>query len=180
MVRKVVELAAWLLLGFIVYGTISPISTRPTLPTPSGFEHLAAFAALGMLFCLSYPRRIILVCLIVFGSAVLLEAAQLLTADRHTVVSRMQWKRWREAPAASWPARQSCYSPNPTTGSASFSAVVSSLPLDRPPKNDLPKPPVMRIWPAVISGANEWAWTGKNPVTIDPPRDRSAARRPIT
>ena len=38
---------------------------------------------LGALFCLAYPRQAMLVCLIVIGSAVLLELAQLLTADRH-------------------------------------------------------------------------------------------------
>jgi VanZ family protein len=47
------------------------------------FERLAAFTVLGALFCSAYPRHIVLVCLIVLGSAVLLELAQLLTPDRH-------------------------------------------------------------------------------------------------
>ena len=47
------------------------------------FERLAAFTLLGGLFCLAYPRHIVLVGLIVVGSAVLLEFAQLLTPDRH-------------------------------------------------------------------------------------------------
>jgi VanZ like family len=46
-------------------------------------EHLAAFAFLGALFCLPYPRHIPLACLIVLGSALLLEIVQLLTPDRH-------------------------------------------------------------------------------------------------
>jgi VanZ family protein len=83
MSRKIITVAAWALLAFIVYATISPIQDRPTLPTSSSFEHLAAFAVLGALFCLAYPRQIVLVCLIVLGSAVLLEFAQLLTPDRH-------------------------------------------------------------------------------------------------
>jgi VanZ family protein len=71
------------LLAFIVYATISPIQDRPSLPMPSSLEHLAAFAALGTLFCLAYPRHITLVCLIVLGSVVVLEIMQLLTPDRH-------------------------------------------------------------------------------------------------
>ena len=83
MFQKLVIVAAWMFLAFIAYATISPIQDRPTLPTSTSFEHLAAFAVLGALFCLAYPRYLSLVCLIVFGSAVLLEFAQLLTPDRH-------------------------------------------------------------------------------------------------
>lgn len=83
MLHKIVTFAAWAAIAFIGYATISPIQQRPTLPTSASFEHLAAFAVIGALFCLAYPRQILLVCLIVLGSAVLLEIAQLLTPDRH-------------------------------------------------------------------------------------------------
>jgi VanZ family protein len=83
MFQKLIAVAAWSLLAFIAYATISPIQDRPTLVTSSSLEHLAAFAVLGALFCLAYPRHIALVCLIVVGSALLLEVAQLLTPDRH-------------------------------------------------------------------------------------------------
>jgi VanZ family protein len=83
MFHKLITVAAWGLLAFIVYATISPIQDRPTLPTSTSFEHLAAFAVLGALFCLAYPRHIVLVCLIVFCSAVMLEVMQLWTPDRH-------------------------------------------------------------------------------------------------
>jgi hypothetical protein len=83
MSHKIVALAAWVLLAFIAYATISPLQDRPTLSTSSSFEHLAAFAVLGGLFCLAYPRRIFLVCLIVLGGAVMLELLQLVTSDRH-------------------------------------------------------------------------------------------------
>jgi VanZ family protein len=84
MFQKLLTVAAWALLAFIAYATISPIQDRPTLPASSvSFEHLAAFTVLGALFCLAYPRQIALVCLIVLGSAVLLEFMQLLTPDRH-------------------------------------------------------------------------------------------------
>jgi hypothetical protein len=81
MSQKLVTVAAWTLLAFTVYATISPI--RPSLFTSPSLERLAAFAFLGALFCLAYPRHILLVCLIVLGSAVLLEIVQLLTPDRH-------------------------------------------------------------------------------------------------
>jgi Na+/proline symporter len=83
MFHKLITVAAWALLAFITFATISPIQDRPTLPTSSSFEHLAAFGVLGALFCLAYPRHIALVCLIVLGGAVLLELVQLLTPDRH-------------------------------------------------------------------------------------------------
>ncbi len=83
MFHKLMAVAAWSLLALIVFATISPIQDRPTLPISSSFEHLAAFAVLGALFYLAYPRHIAFVCLIVVGSAVVLELMQLLTPDRH-------------------------------------------------------------------------------------------------
>jgi hypothetical protein len=83
MFHKLKAVAAWALLVLIAFATISPIQYRPTLPISSSFEHLAAFAVLGALFYLSYPRHIAFVCLIVLGSAVLLELVQQLTPDRH-------------------------------------------------------------------------------------------------
>jgi VanZ family protein len=81
--NKLIVVAAWALLAFIAYATISPIHDRPTLPTSSGFEHFAAFGVLGVLFALAYPRQTALVCLLVLGSALILEVLQLLTPDRH-------------------------------------------------------------------------------------------------
>jgi VanZ family protein len=83
MPQKLITFAAWALLAFIVYATISPIQDRPRLPTSVSLERFGAFLVLGALFCLAYPRQAVLVCLIVIGSAMLLEFAQLLTPDRH-------------------------------------------------------------------------------------------------
>ena len=83
MVHKLIAVAAWTLLAFIAYATISSIQSRPTLYASPDFERLAAFGALGLLFCLAYPRHFVLVCLVVLASAVLLEIAQQLTSDRH-------------------------------------------------------------------------------------------------
>ena len=83
MFQKLITFAAWSLLASIAYATISPIHDRPTLVASSSLEHLAAFAVLGVLFFLAYPRHIALVCLIVLGSPRLLEIMQLLTPVRH-------------------------------------------------------------------------------------------------
>lgn len=91
MLRRLVAIAAWACLAFIAYATLSPIDARPTLATSAGFEHVAAFALLGVLFCLAYPRQQIFVFSIVLGSAILLELAQLWTPDRHgELVDAMQ------------------------------------------------------------------------------------------
>jgi hypothetical protein len=83
MSQKLVTVVAWTLLAFVAYATISPIQDRPTLLTSASVERLAAFVALGALFCVAYPRHVVFVCLVVLGSAVLLEYLQLLTPDRH-------------------------------------------------------------------------------------------------
>ncbi len=83
MFYKSLAVTAWGMLAFIVYATISPVQDRPTLPTSSAFEHSIAFAVLGILFCLAYSRRVILVWLVVLGSAVTLELLQFFTPDRH-------------------------------------------------------------------------------------------------
>lgn len=83
MFHKLIAVAAWTLLILIACVTISPIQDRPIVFASPSLERLAAFAVVGLLFCLAYPRHSALVWLIVLGSAVLLEFAQLLTPDRH-------------------------------------------------------------------------------------------------
>ena len=83
MPQKLVKFAAWAGLCCVAYSTLSPLGDRPILQTSSKLEHLAAFAILGTLFCLAYPRRTLAVLLIVLGSAALLELLQFLTPDRH-------------------------------------------------------------------------------------------------
>jgi hypothetical protein len=83
MFRKLITVAAWALFAFITFATLSPIGDRPTLPTSSNFEHLAAFAVLGFLFCFAYPRYAVVAAIIVLGGAALLEVLQLLAPDRH-------------------------------------------------------------------------------------------------
>jgi VanZ family protein len=83
MVQTLIIATAWALIAFVVYATISPMRNRPTLAIPPVLEHVAAFAVLGTFFCLAYPEHIVFVCLIIFGSAVLLEIIQIFIPDRH-------------------------------------------------------------------------------------------------
>lgn len=71
--------------GFVyaIYFKLAPYLMRPTMQTYAHFEHVIAFAFLGALFDFAYPRRPLLVCVIVFGAAALLEIVQTITPDRH-------------------------------------------------------------------------------------------------
>lgn len=82
MIQRLSIIAGWLAFAFIVYATLSPIEARPVFAGLQ-LEHFAAFALLGLAFGLAYPNRLFLVIAIVVGSAVALEALQLLTPDRH-------------------------------------------------------------------------------------------------
>jgi len=95
-IRRLITATAWVAIIAIAYATLtkvgfvyaiyfklSPYLMRPEMQTYAHFEHFLAFAILGSLFSLAYPRRTILVCCIVLGAAALLEIAQTLTPDRH-------------------------------------------------------------------------------------------------
>lgn len=81
--QRYAAVSAWGLLACIAYISISPVEVRTSFSYWASVERGAAFAALGILFYLAYSRSILLVCLIVLGSAALLEIAQFVTADRH-------------------------------------------------------------------------------------------------
>jgi len=97
--RKMIITAAWASIAAIAYATmarvgfvysvyfkLSPILMRPEMRTYAHFEHAVAFAVFGALFYLAYRRHIVLVCCLVFGSAVILEFLQTLTPDRHGTI----------------------------------------------------------------------------------------------
>ena len=71
--------------GFVyaIYFKLSPFLMWPAMQTYAHFEHVIAFAFVGALFGFAYPRRLIVVCSIVFGAAALLEILQTMTPDRH-------------------------------------------------------------------------------------------------
>lgn len=85
------RVASWSSLALIAAATLSPLALRPHL-FPVHAEHFAAFAVIGVLFCLAYPRQTFLTCAIVLGAAALLELLQLLTPDRHGRMSDLVFK----------------------------------------------------------------------------------------
>jgi VanZ family protein len=94
MIAKVfLPLSAWSSLAFIAYATLSPLDERPEISTYgflslfSHFDQYIAYAVVGSLFGFAYPRQIFLVFILVLGSAILLELAQMLTPDRHARIS---------------------------------------------------------------------------------------------
>src|SRR5271155_5518755 len=84
MLRKLIIAAAWSCLAFIIYATLSSIDARPVIA--GGYftilERFGAYAVLGFLFRLAYPRHLTFVCIMVFGSAVVLELLQNFVPDR--------------------------------------------------------------------------------------------------
>ena len=99
MYRYLVATTAWSAIAVIAYATLSrvevvynvyetlaPIFAGPSVANYVHFEHVLAYAAVGLLFTLGYPRRMLFVCCIVFGSAIALEIFQTLTPDRHGTV----------------------------------------------------------------------------------------------
>src|SRR5258708_9376360 len=92
MFRKLIAAAAWSCFIFIIYATLSSLSRRPQLTGNEWelivfIERFGAYALLGSLFVLAYPRRITFVCLLVLGSAVLLELLQIFVPDRDARIS---------------------------------------------------------------------------------------------
>ena len=84
MLRKLIIAGAWSCLVFIIYATLPSINTRPEIAGSffTVLQHFGAYAVLGFLFHLAYPRHLTFVCIMVFGSAVVLELLQNLAPDR--------------------------------------------------------------------------------------------------
>src|SRR4051812_33313750 len=93
---RLVTIAAWASIALIAYATLtragfvyaiyfklSPFFMRPEMQTFAHYEHVIAFAFLGIAFGLAYPKQLLLVCCIVLGAAGVLEMLQTLTPDRH-------------------------------------------------------------------------------------------------
>ncbi|MBS9719790.1 VanZ family protein [Tianweitania sp. BSSL-BM11] len=80
--RRVAVAAAWLGLIGIAFSTLSPIGLRPHLGGPN-YERLFAFALIGALFGLAYPKHLLRIAIIVVGFAVGLEILQMIIPGRH-------------------------------------------------------------------------------------------------
>ena len=71
--------------GFVygIYFKLAPYLMRPAMQSYAHFEHVIAFAFVGALFGLAYPKRPLLAFGIVIGAAAVLEILQTMTPDRH-------------------------------------------------------------------------------------------------
>lgn len=87
--HELIAAAAWALLVFIIYATLTSLERRPEL-TDARFckafltllERIGAYGILGLLFHFAYPRQLMFVSLLVSGSAVILEILQIFIPDR--------------------------------------------------------------------------------------------------
>lgn len=75
-------MAAWLAVAALTVVTLSPIGLRPSIG-PADLERAAAYAILGVLLVLAYPRHGLMVLAGVVLLAAGLEFGQALTATRH-------------------------------------------------------------------------------------------------
>ncbi|MEE8626598.1 MULTISPECIES: VanZ family protein [Methylobacterium] len=77
------RILGWLILAAIVAATVAPIGYRPVSGAPVSVERFGAFALLGFLFAVGYPRHRWRVLLLTIAAAGALEAFQLLEPTRH-------------------------------------------------------------------------------------------------
>lgn len=76
------RLLAWGCLLAIAIVTLGAIELRPATAMGGHVERFGAFALVGALFAAAYPRHLLLVAVLVLGTAVALEAMQLLAPGR--------------------------------------------------------------------------------------------------
>jgi VanZ family protein len=81
--RKLFQVAAWLLLLAIVVLSVVPAQDRPVTPAPHYIEHLVIFLLTGLAFGLGYSRRYLarILALVAFSAAI--ELIQLEIPSRH-------------------------------------------------------------------------------------------------
>jgi VanZ family protein len=85
MLHKLIVAAAWACLAFIVFATLSSIQMRPEIAGGrfAAVERFGAYAAFGLLLVLAYPRHLAFACIVVLGSAIVLELLQHFAPGRH-------------------------------------------------------------------------------------------------
>lgn len=90
--RQLVVALAWGALLVIALSTLVPIGLRPHSPFSPNWERLLSFFGAGLLFTLAYPRRLLLVLVVVLGAAIGLEVLQVFIGTRHGEVRDMTIK----------------------------------------------------------------------------------------
>lgn len=80
---RLLQILAWLLLLALAVVTVGPIGLRPETGLSPQLERTAGLLVVGFAFGLAYPRRIVLVALLLFTSTALFEALQNFEPHRH-------------------------------------------------------------------------------------------------
>jgi hypothetical protein len=78
-----IQIAAWIAFVMVCAMTVGPIWTRPVSHLSADHERFAAFAVLGVLFMLAYPKRPFPVLIFLAAAAGALELAQTAIPGRH-------------------------------------------------------------------------------------------------
>jgi VanZ family protein len=75
--------AAWSLLALIIFVTVSPINLRPHTLTTVSIDRAAAYAVVGVIFALAYPRSWKTIAVLLVLGAAGFEFLQLFQPSRH-------------------------------------------------------------------------------------------------
>ena len=78
--------AAWAILAFIVFVTVSPINLRPHTLTTVNIDRAAAYAVVGALFALAYPKTWKTTAILLVIGACGFEFLQIFSSTRHARV----------------------------------------------------------------------------------------------
>lgn len=87
MMRRIFQIAGWLLLVVTAGLSLVPPSYRPVTVIPHNLEHLAIFLATGFAFGLGYPNKYVSRIVFLIAFVAFIEIAQLLVPGRHARVS---------------------------------------------------------------------------------------------
>jgi glycopeptide antibiotics resistance protein len=81
-VAQALKATAWILLLAIFFFTDGPLGLRPTFGHPNA-ERLLALVALGFIFSLAYPRRLLVILILLAGAICGFEYLQHFVNYRH-------------------------------------------------------------------------------------------------
>jgi VanZ family protein len=83
MIERIAQVAGWLLAVAAAALTLAPRQFRPQTGVEHHLEHVLAFAVLGLMFGLGYPRHRVVVAIVGIAAAAGLETMQLWAPGRH-------------------------------------------------------------------------------------------------
>lgn len=86
MIHQILRIAAWAVLAFIIFATVSPIGLRPADALPVNLDRALAFLVATALFVVAYPRQALFCGALMVASSALIETLQLLSPTRHAHV----------------------------------------------------------------------------------------------